>query len=406
MANNYQAKDGNGVLQTFKAKEVEGVKIMANASPLTAFGESDTSESTPKIQLQFPYNINTDIVNTDVTNSGTVTQSDSMAVVSSGTTTGSTALLESVDVLKYNAGQGGKVRFTALFETGGVAGTTQIAGYGDTTDGFSFGFDGATFGIFRYQNGNKNFTAQTAWNVDPFDGTGPSGQTLDTTKGNIFQIKFQYLGFGDIFYYVEDKATGEFQLVHIDKYAGSQTVPSIYNPSLPVSVFVDNGATTTDLVVKSASMFAAIEGKDEEIGPINTTRNSTASSTNTNMITIRNKSTFASKTNRVRIKIILFTAATDGTQPVTFDIYRNQTITAPTYNDISTNTSVVDVDKVGTIGVIDGKDVTSIQLSKTDSDKFFLKDLDITVAPGETLTVVANGTNAGSAVSLTWRELF
>ena len=145
-------------------------------NPQTAFGELLTGALDQKISLRFDYNINTRQVSTTTTNSATITQSNSKAVLSTGTTTGSDATLDSRDLLKYNNGLGILARFTAVF-TIGVANTVQRIGLGDSTDGFHFGYDGATFGIFRYQNSSKTFTAQSSWNVDVMDGTGPSGVT-------------------------------------------------------------------------------------------------------------------------------------------------------------------------------------------------------------------------------------
>ena len=39
---------------------------------------------------------------------------------------------------------------------------------------------------------------QSSWNVDPLNGTGPSGETLNLAKGNIFQIVFTWYGYGVI----------------------------------------------------------------------------------------------------------------------------------------------------------------------------------------------------------------
>ncbi len=50
----------------------------------TAFGELIVGEPTPIVQLQFPYNINTDLVEKRENASGTVTESQSMAVIQSG----------------------------------------------------------------------------------------------------------------------------------------------------------------------------------------------------------------------------------------------------------------------------------------------------------------------------------
>jgi hypothetical protein len=47
------------------------------------------------------------------------------------------------------------------------------------------------------------FIPQSEWNGDKLDGNGSSGITIDPTKGNVFQILIQYLGFGGIVFQVE-----------------------------------------------------------------------------------------------------------------------------------------------------------------------------------------------------------
>ena len=96
----------------------------------TAFDELHVAELTPVVQLQFPYNINTDQVDVLVNNSGTITQSDNMAVLQSGTNSVARAELHSIVPIKYNPGQGGLVRFTTIY-TPGVPDSSQYHGVGD-----------------------------------------------------------------------------------------------------------------------------------------------------------------------------------------------------------------------------------------------------------------------------------
>jgi len=88
----------------------------------------------------------------------------------------------------------------------------------------------------------------STWNADKFDGTSTSGITLDPTKGNVYQIKYQWLGFGMIRFFVENPETGKFALVHKIKYANANTEPSIDDPSLPLLLEVINTANTTNLL--------------------------------------------------------------------------------------------------------------------------------------------------------------
>lgn len=118
----------------------------------TAFGELEVAQPTPVVQCQFPYNINTDIIESRENNLGSVTQSQSMVVMQSGASANSAAHMLSKTPIRYNPGEGVDIRFTALFTTG-VANSVQVAGIGEVGDGLFFGYNGATFSIDRREQG-------------------------------------------------------------------------------------------------------------------------------------------------------------------------------------------------------------------------------------------------------------
>lgn len=113
--------------------------------------------------------------------------------------------------------------------------------------------------------GNGNHILQSNFNVDTLDGNGPSGMTLDPTKGNVFQIDFQYLGFGAINYWVENPATGRFVQFHCERYANNNTIPSLGNVS-PVWSMSAYNFTGAAVEVKSAS--AALYTQGPRVDPI------------------------------------------------------------------------------------------------------------------------------------------
>jgi hypothetical protein len=80
-----------------------------------------------------------------------------------------------------------------------VATTTKRVGYFDATNGLFLELDGVAGVNLVRRSGSSVATvsvAQAAWNVDPFDGTGPSGITLDFTKTQILVCDFEWLGVG------------------------------------------------------------------------------------------------------------------------------------------------------------------------------------------------------------------
>ena len=402
----------------------EGLFRVALEQPLTAFGDMRTIELRPQMQGSFEYTVDNTTLNENfVANTGSVTQSEAMAVVSTGTTTGSSARLESRQHAKYRPGLGGLLRFTALFTTP-VANTDQIIGLMDEVgstalfkNGYAIGFNGTgTFTVFRFQN-DVMFEVAQADLDDSLDGTGLSGLNIDFTKLNVFAINFQYLGAGAINFFIEDPDNGEFVKFHTIKYAGANTTPSVHNPNFHFQVYTDNKATTEDLVVKTASYAYFIEGQTF-LSELHQPKVSTGIQTQTGVttaqpiVTIRNKANYAGKVNYIDAYVLNISSAYEAnnasnTGAVAF--IKNATLggTAASWIDISTTDSVIEYD-VSSTTVTGGTVLIAVPLSgKNDKALVDLSAYDIILNPEDTLTVVGTSTNSAEFnASILWRELF
>jgi len=107
------------------------------------------------------------------------------------------------------------------------------------------------------------FIPQSEFNGDKLNGNGPSGVTIDPTKGNVFEIGIQYLGFGSITFSVEAAAEGnnpDFVNFHTLRLPNTLTTPSFGNPSFPFSMAVYSAGSTTNQITKSGSYAGFIEG--------------------------------------------------------------------------------------------------------------------------------------------------
>ncbi|WP_010291791.1 hypothetical protein [Clostridium senegalense] len=378
--------------------------------PLTAFSDLRTIALTPMAGWTFNYNINSDYIITTTANGGTATQGDSMAILSTSTANNGSSKIATRRVLRYSPGLGGLARFTAVFTTG-VTNSQQIIGLGDDTDGFYFGYNGTDFSILRIQNGTSNWISQANWNVDKMNGTGPSGMTLDPTKGNVYTIQFQWLGFGVINYYVTSTTTGQPILVHRIQYPNTAIVPSVYNPSFPLTAKVVNSGNTSNVVLKTPSAMAFCEGDGYSQAII--TRNSAANSvslstpTNQNGLTILNTSTFASKVNRTRIRLDFVSTSVQGERAVLFKLVRNATFgTTLSYTPINANTSVIQYSTTQT-SATGGIQIFSFESPINSGSQLFLNSLNITLAPGETLTLQVTSSNSTQLdCSFSWEELW
>ncbi|NEU05000.1 hypothetical protein [Clostridium senegalense] len=378
--------------------------------PLTAFSDLRSIALTPMTGWTFNYNINSDYIITTTANGGTATQGDSMAILSTSTANNGSARIATRKVLRYSPGLGGLARFTAVFTTG-VSNSQQIIGLGDDTDGFYFGYNGTDFSILRIQNSTLSWTSQANWNVDKMNGTGPSGMTLDPTKGNVYTIQFQWLGFGVINYYVTSTTTGQPILVHRIQYPNTAIVPSVYNPSFPLTAKVVNSGNTSNVVLKTPSAMAFCEGDGYSQAII--TRNSVSNSvaltipTNQNVLTLLNTSTFASKVNRTRIRLDFVSTSVDGSKAVNFKLIRNATFgTTLTYTPINANTSVIQYSTTQT-SATGGIQIFTFEVPINLGAQLNLTSLNIFLAPGETLTLQATSSNNNQVdCALSWEELW
>lgn len=389
--------------------------------PKTAFGDLRTAELSPQFQGSFEYTVdNTDLNTKLIVNGGTVTQASGMAVVGTSTTTASMAMLESTRHARYKSGLGGVARFTALF-TSPVDGTEQYVGLTDEMgsseafkNGYIIGYEGLVFGYHRFQNDVKISTPLSDWD-DPLDGTGASGSIIDQTKLNVFFIQYQYLGAGAIKIFFE-KQNGDVVLVHTDKYAGLFTQPSAHNPNFHFHIHVDNKSTTSDIIIKSSSYSYFVEGKTSFIElhqPINSSgeKEKTTVTTEIAILTIKNKSLYQSKNNFIDILIEHITGSIEASNANNLGnlrLVKNATLGGtPSYADINTTNSVVEIDVAGTT-VTGGVEIFSIPLAgKNDKNIEEIIRHKILLSAGETLTLA--GSSAGSATmraSILWRELF
>lgn len=368
--------------------------------------------------------VNTNLTNQVITGSGTVGSSSALLELNTTATTSSSAQLTSSRFLKYRPGQGALGRFTALFTTG-AANSKQYAGLGTPSldNGFFFGYDGATFGICHINDSSEVWVAQSSWNVDVCDGTAgstnKSGFDLDPTQGNIYQIKYQYLGFGNIKFYVENSDDGEFILVHVIKYANSNTATSLSQPSLNLLWNVTNTTNNTDIAIKAGSGALFVEGIKKRLGSKYSRDNSKgAITTETNIISIRNATTYNGITNAAPIVINTLSIASNksgsiaGTAIVRLkkgvslggspSFAANDGSTADNGVTITSGQSTVSYDTAGTT-ITGGTQIYAACIVVGGNDVIPLEGIEI--EPGETLTISAQSDDSSTVqVAVDWVE--
>lgn len=398
-------------------------------SNLSAFGTLEVADMTPVIQGDFVYGLNTQLWNAAVT-SGTGAAIDTNASrlrIQSGTNSAGYAYQTSRRLVRYRAGQGTTARFTMIF-TAGVASNVQLFGMGTITsnapyDGYFFGFNGTAFSIARYSAGTPTWVAQTDWNGDKCNGGSSTFGTLDPTKGNVAMIKYPYLGFGDIDFYLLSPTTGRWVLCHTIYYPNSSTATQVTNPTLQFIGFTLNSGNTTNQTMYCASVGVFISGMRSFVGnPKWATDTSKASITaETALLNLKNCTTYNGVTNRglLRLNSLSCSNSANTTAFVRFKI--NATLGGtPVYNPINgtssqtggnndgiTLTSANSIASVDTAGTLTsgGTYIYNVQLGPSGSQFADLTPYDIFVAPTEILTVTGTAiANATIGVSLNWTE--
>jgi len=159
------------------------------------------------------------------------------------------------------------------------------------------------------------FTKKNNWNVRP-------DIDIDPSFGNVYLIRVQYLGYGGIRFYIEEKESADLVLVHVIQYANSNLVPSVNNPIFRIGWAARNAGNTTDVVVKGASCGAFNEGKvtyDNESSGVCHTQLSVGT-TRTNVLTLRNRLTYQDIANRAEIIPRSLILATDTTKTAVYEV--------------------------------------------------------------------------------------
>jgi hypothetical protein len=255
----------------------------------------------------------------------------------------------------------------------------------------------------------ETVVAQTSWNVDKAAGA-EDLPSLTFTNGNVFQIQYQWLGYGAINFYIEHPGDGGFHLVHRIQYANSATVPSVDNPTLPLCAAVKNTSNTTDIVMFVGSMGGFIEGKESELGIRRGASSGevTVGTTELPLLTIHNRIIHNSVVNRKRIRLAFAVLSNDGTKSGTIKFKTNATLTGAVFSDIDASNSVVRTDTTATaITASTGVEQFDVALPKSGQVVIDLHDLKIELEPEDFLTISGLGSAASAAftVSVNWVEI-
>ncbi len=370
--------------------------------------------STEVISLFFQYIIPTDLLRINLGSGSTFTQGNAMATLSAGTDLTVSSTVSSRKSISYSPGHEIVTFFTASFPTPTASGghTTRWIGLFTATDGMAVGFQNSTFGILHMKNGVSTFIPQNSFNLDTLDGKGESKFTIDPTKINIFYIAFGWLGAAPLEFGIATEE-GDFVCFHKIRYPNLFTTPSVFNPSLPLSLAVSkNGSDSGDLQIGTVSWNAKIVGEEHKtrIFSAQVPSKTLSGTTYTPIVSLRNRTTYAGKTSTARMRLLYMNAAgyTAGNQ-LRISIYKEPTLFNSSFENVDTTLSVIQRDTSATSFTSTGTLIFQTSIYSQGSTNIFFKSngIDIELFPGETLSIAGSEAGSGSLTmdtSLTWEE--
>ncbi len=283
---------------------------------------------------------------------GPVNTNSRMTPITVSSTNGHYSILQSRQYARYVPGKGHLVLVTGVFAA-------------DATYTAKFVLRTATSGSVS----DSNNVDQQDWNIDPMDGTGPSGKTLDLTKTQILFIQAQWLGVGRVIMGFD--IDGVLYPCHQFLNANSLTVPYTQTFNLPVRLEgqnvagttvnrvgyfeLSNGAflETTSQVNGGTIHFGCCsvqsEGGTEIRGfPLSASNGITTIGVTTRrpVLSIRPKTTFNSRTNRGQIEVEDF-SLTASTNSSYYEVVVGGTLTGASFASVDTN-SIAEFDVAAT----------------------------------------------------------
>jgi hypothetical protein len=262
------------------------------------------------------------------------------------TASGSEVVRETTKVFSYQPGKSLLVLSTFVMSPA-KTNLRQRVGYYGANNGYYLELNNTTSVSFverSFVTGAVVNTpvAQASWNVDPMDGSGPSGITLDLTKAQILFMDLEWLGVGTV--RIGFVVNGNFYVCHKFHHANIIASTYITTASLPLRYEITNtGATISASTLKQICSTVLSEGGYELNGlqqaigiPIQSPRTLGTAGTFYPVISLRLKSTRLDG-------IIILTALSImpmSTAKFNWQVVASGTTTGGTWTDAGVNSSV------------------------------------------------------------------
>ena len=293
---------------------------------------------------------------------------------------------------------------------------------GPQTGNFQFipGTTGAVGTFTTIQTGKvatEEWTYQEDWNLDNLTGVGgtanPSGVTLDTTKLNVFQINYRWLGAGEQRYAIENPLNGDMIFFHHAHYSNKYTTPWVDNPSFKLGYVAANlsgvGIASTAACCGS-SLMMGVEGRIiQNTYPASTSRSTAGLTANVvnHLITVQNPTTNNGVINtRELIMRGLSGTFNSGQAPAEILVFLDAPLATGShiFNSLPGENTIGLVSKQdGTINESTNSPILSYALPSSGSLNIDLNSYRIVISPGSSISLAIKSSQVNSSYSsLIW----
>jgi len=278
---------------------------------------------------------------------------------------------------------------------------------------YSFSATGATAGTWTsVEDGeavDNEWIDQPDWNHNKMNGY--IGDHFNPTKGNVFQIQYQWLGYGAVHFSLESSHDGQFIRVHSIEYANHHVKPSVSQPVMKLLWAINTTTTTIPGTLKMASGAMFNEGEIKEFDNAfshTRVRTNVGNTDEQYLVSYRNTHTFYGKGNNTVIIPKYLNITNDATKGAIVRIYSGSVLTDPIYTYINEAGSTVVSDIVATAFTTTTLRY-SIGLAKDSSEQIDLSTVDnLFLFPQDAMTFTIQGLDGAKPPEITsvlvWHE--
>ena len=238
----------------------------ADGPTLDAFQRLRVSEVTTLFDSKFLHDTGSINWNTAINGNSTASYWSSSVLLTTSASHAS-VIRQSRRRFNYQSGKSQLIILTGNFVAQDTN-TIKRIGHYDQNNGVYFSYTGSQFGVVLRNNGVDTFISQSNWNLDTYDGNGPSGNILNITASQIYFADIEWLGVGRVRYGIFQGGIPTYihQITNINSLPYNNPVFKA-NPNNPIRYELINSGSTTSSLVQICSTVIS-EGGVDNTGPI------------------------------------------------------------------------------------------------------------------------------------------